>query len=132
MLAGVASSQPQTSESGLAKAGAIMEGRATSRSSSNHASPGQTFSHESRAFVQPLPAYTSTRRARLGNTLFTGDYGCRFVIPAGATSLEIQMSTTTPNADVDLYVRAGNDIDLSNGHAVADFSSSGPPVTSRS
>ena len=58
-------------------------------------------------------------------TLFAGDYGCQFVIPAGATRVQIQMSISTPNVDVDLYARTGSDIALSNGYVVADFSSSG-------
>jgi hypothetical protein len=57
-----------------------------------------------------------------GNTLFGGDYGCRFTVAGGTTSLEFKMALATPNVNVVVYVRAGRDIELSGGRAVADYS----------
>jgi hypothetical protein len=59
-------------------------------------------------------------------TLFAGDYGCRVVVPSGATRLEINLATFTTGVRVDLYVRLGRDIDLSAGRPVADYLSEGP------
>src|SRR5687767_4055952 len=41
-------------------------------------------------------------------TLFNGDSGFRVVVPSGATALHVQLETTTPDVDVDLYVRRGS------------------------
>ncbi|MGH9784293.1 MAG: hypothetical protein ACRD88_08905, partial [Terriglobia bacterium] len=65
-----------------------------------------------------LPAVT-------GNTLFTGDFSYQIVVPSGATRLDVQLRTTTPGVDVDLFVRFGQDIALSGGQVVADFKSEG-------
>jgi hypothetical protein len=59
-------------------------------------------------------------------TLFYGDYGFSITVPAGATKLEVRTVTSTPGADIDLYVRYGSDVGLSNGGAVADYYSQGP------
>ncbi len=54
-------------------------------------------------------------------TLYTGDYGFRITVPEGATSLNVRLNTTTPNVDLDLYVRADADLDLADGQVLADF-----------
>jgi uncharacterized protein (TIGR03437 family) len=57
-------------------------------------------------------------------TLFTNAY--RIDVPAGATQLQIRLSVTTANVDADLFVRFGQDVALSDGRPVADYSSIGP------
>jgi len=53
--------------------------------------------------------------------LFHGNYGYRIEVPEGATRLTVRLNTATPNADVDLYVRYGSDVDLTaEGELVAD------------
>ncbi|MFN7924177.1 MAG: pre-peptidase C-terminal domain-containing protein [Bryobacteraceae bacterium] len=49
----------------------------------------------------------------------------RIEVPQGATRLRIQMNTSTPNADLDLYVRFGQAPSVSNGSVVADQKSTG-------
>ena len=61
-----------------------------------------------------------------GGALFNGANGFSVVVPRGATRLEIVLHTTTPKADVDLFVRFGQDVVISSGSAVADYVSSGP------
>jgi hypothetical protein len=70
-------------------------------------------------FTYSFPAVTQP-------TLFSGDYGTRIVVPQGATKLVINIDTTTRNADVDLYVRFGQDVGLAGGRPVADYLSEGP------
>jgi hypothetical protein len=55
------------------------------------------------------------------STLFAGDYGFQVVVPPGASQLTVQIATETPNAEVQLYLRFGQDIALNSGHVVADF-----------
>jgi len=56
-----------------------------------------------------------------GPILFAGNYGYRVEVPEGATRLTVRLNTITPNADVDLYVRYGADVDLTaEGELVAD------------
>ncbi len=56
-----------------------------------------------------------------GPILFYGNYGYRIDVPEGATRLTVRLTTATPNADVDLYVRYGADVDLTaEGELVAD------------
>ncbi len=56
-----------------------------------------------------------------GPILFTGNYGYRIQVPEGASRLTIRLATATPNADVDLYVRYGADVDLTaEGEIIAD------------
>lgn len=56
-----------------------------------------------------------------GPILYAGNYGYRIQVPEGATRLTVRLSTATPNADVDLYVRYGADVDLTaEGELVAD------------
>ena len=59
-------------------------------------------------------------------TLYSGTSGFRIQVPVGATSLTVRLNTTTPNADVDLYVRRGSDVDLGDGEILADFFAEGP------
>jgi len=77
------------------------------------------------ALVSGVPAAFSFP-AVSNPTLLYGDYGYRIVVPAGATRLEISTVTSTPNVDLDLYVRYGADVDIAGGTAVADFRSEGP------
>jgi hypothetical protein len=67
-----------------------------------------------------LPAVT-------GGTLFHGDYSYTIVVPAGVPQLTVQLTTSTANADVDLYVRFGQDVALSADQTsvVADYKSEG-------
>jgi V8-like Glu-specific endopeptidase len=58
-----------------------------------------------------------------GPTIFLGDSGYRIAVPQGATSLDIVLHTTTPNADVDLFARYGQDLAIRNGDIVSDYSS---------
>jgi hypothetical protein len=64
--------------------------------------------------------------ARSSPTLFTGNYGFRVEVPEGATSLTVRLSTVTPRADLDLYIRRGEDVALVDGDVVADVISEGP------
>ena len=47
-------------------------------------------------------------------------------VPAGASRLEIRVSTATANADVDLVARFGQTPDVQSGEIVADYGSEGP------
>ena len=58
-----------------------------------------------------------------GNRLFNGQSGFTVTVPQGATRLEVTLRTATPNADLDLFVRFGQDVVIENGKAVADFKS---------
>ncbi|MDP2997044.1 MAG: PPC domain-containing protein [Bryobacterales bacterium] len=60
-----------------------------------------------------------------GNRLFNGQSGFTVTVPQGATRLEVTVRTATSNADVDLFVRFGQDVAIENGQAVADFKSEG-------
>jgi hypothetical protein len=59
-------------------------------------------------------------------TLFNGDNSLRILVPDTSRALRVQISSDTPGADVDLYVRAGAGVDLADGRVVADFKSEGP------
>lgn len=61
-----------------------------------------------------------------GATLFNGANSYRITVPQGATRLDIVLSTSTPDADLDLFARFGQDVALSSGRAVADHRSEGP------
>jgi len=67
-----------------------------------------------------------TLPATAAPTLYSGTSGFRIQVPVGATSLTVRLNTTTPNADVDLYVRRGSDVDLGDGEILADFFAEGP------
>ena len=57
-------------------------------------------------------------------TLFTGDYGYTVNVPDGASRLEIDMAASTPNINLHLFVRYGQDVDLdAGGYVLTDFSS---------
>ncbi|MEK7408077.1 MAG: PPC domain-containing protein [Acidobacteriota bacterium] len=47
-------------------------------------------------------------------------------VPQGATRLEIQLATATPDVDVDLFARFGADLSVADGRVVADHRSEGP------
>jgi hypothetical protein len=56
------------------------------------------------------------------STVFSGDYGFQFNVPDGVSIVEVQMATASPNTDVHLYVRYGQDVDLSaTGYVIADY-----------
>ncbi|MBM3768119.1 MAG: trypsin-like serine protease [Acidobacteria bacterium] len=57
-----------------------------------------------------------------GPTLMSGAGTYRIEVPQGATRLEIRVRTTTPNADVDLFVRAGSAPEVDGGRVTADYS----------
>jgi hypothetical protein len=61
-----------------------------------------------------------------GPTLFTGANLYRFEVSSGTTRFEVRLNTTTPNADVDLYVRRGAPPTVVDGRIVADYYSEGP------
>ncbi|HUQ91264.1 MAG TPA: PPC domain-containing protein [Bryobacteraceae bacterium] len=61
-----------------------------------------------------------------GGTLLNGNRGYMINVPQGATRLEISLSTSTPNVDIDLFARFGSDTALSGGNVVADHKSEGP------
>ena len=67
-----------------------------------------------------------TLPATASPALYSGTSGFRIQVPVGATSLTVRLNTTTPNADVDLYVRRGSDVDLGDGEILADFFAEGP------
>jgi hypothetical protein len=71
-----------------------------------------------------LPAVTTP-------TLFYGSRSLVIDVPEGATRLDIQLMTTTPGADVDLFARFGADNDVSGGEMVTDHSSAGPTGSER-
>ncbi|OYW07374.1 MAG: hypothetical protein B7X34_11160, partial [Acidobacteriia bacterium 12-62-4] len=58
-------------------------------------------------------------------TLYAGTAGFRIQVPAGSTSLTVRLNTSTPNADVDLYVRRGADVELADGEVMADYFAEG-------
>ncbi len=60
-----------------------------------------------------------------GARLLNGSSGFTISVPQGATRLDVTLRTVTPNADVDLYVRFGQDVELEGGRPVADFRSEG-------
>ena len=78
----------------------------------------------SRDLTSGVPAQVSLEGVS-NPTLFNGSASYRIVVPAGATGLDVVLNTTTPNVDVDLYVRFGSDVGLSAGSIVADHKSEG-------
>lgn len=58
-------------------------------------------------------------------TLFFGANSFRVDVPAGATQLRVDLVTTTPGVDLDLFVRFGQDTAVSGGSVVADYRSEG-------
>jgi hypothetical protein len=58
--------------------------------------------------------------------LFNGNRSFLVDVPDGVTRLDVQLSTATQGADVDLHVRFGEDTALSDGAVVADHASEGP------
>ncbi|MBL8176072.1 MAG: PPC domain-containing protein [Bryobacterales bacterium] len=58
-----------------------------------------------------------------GPTLFRGDFSHVIAVPQGATRLEITLTSSTPNTNINLYVRRGQDVALEGGRVVSDFRS---------
>jgi len=63
-----------------------------------------------------LPVVTQT-------TLFTGDYGYGIRVPSGTSQLKVTLNWSTPNVDLDLWMRFGQEVTLKNGRAVYDYRS---------
>lgn len=63
--------------------------------------------------------------ARPNSALYNGASGFTIQVPAGAQRLEVQIRTETANADVDLYVRRGEDVTVADRQIVADARSEG-------
>jgi hypothetical protein len=74
--------------------------------------------------VSGVPASFSLPKGS-GLGIARGDLGFQIVVPDGSTTLQIQLVTTTPGVDVDLYVRFGQDVDIAGGQPVADYRSEG-------
>lgn len=55
-----------------------------------------------------------------------GQNGFYIDVAEGATRLDVRLNTATAGADLDLYVRRGQDVIVVNGGVVADFRSEGP------
>jgi hypothetical protein len=61
-----------------------------------------------------------------GLSFANGSLGFQIVVPPGSTTLHIQLVTATPNVDVDLWVRFGQDVDIAtNGLPLAAYLSEG-------
>jgi len=56
-----------------------------------------------------------------GPTLFRGDFSFVINVPQGATQLVVTSTSTTANANINLYVRRGQDVVLDAGRVVSDF-----------
>jgi uncharacterized protein (TIGR03437 family) len=64
-------------------------------------------------------------------SLLHAEYGYRVTVGASVTQLEIFLAVGTAGATVDLYVRYGSDVAVSNGAVVADYSVKGGGTTRR-
>jgi uncharacterized protein (TIGR03437 family) len=78
----------------------------------------------SNQLVSGVPASFSFPKGN-GLSQASGDLGFQIVVPDGSTTLQIDLVTTTPAVDIDLYVRYGKDVDIANGLPVADYRSEG-------
>src|SRR4029453_8028954 len=58
--------------------------------------------------------------------LFNGNRSYVIDVPASSTRLDVELSTATPGADLDLLVSYGRDNSVINGRLSADFSSDSP------
>lgn len=58
-----------------------------------------------------------------GPTLFTGSGAYRIEVPAGATQLDVRVTTATPGVDVDLHLRRGQPPAVVDGEIVTDIES---------
>jgi len=58
--------------------------------------------------------------------LFRGAYSYRIAVPSGASQLQIQVSTSTPGANIDVFGRYNEDVGFANGQPIADYFSTGP------
>jgi len=63
-----------------------------------------------------LPAVTSS-------ILFSGNQGYRVVVPEGSTELEINLATTTANADLDLFASFESEPAIESGRIRSDYNS---------
>jgi len=75
------------------------------------ADPGRLYAT---GLTNGVPA-TFTLPAVQNPTLFTEDYSYTISVPTGATQLVVQLTSSTAGADVDLYVRFGQDVALEAG-----------------
>jgi len=77
--------------------------------------------------VQTRTMLTADRPSpfRIGPTtaarLYNGVSGFSIEVPEGITRVDIRLTTTTPNVDIDLYARHGQDVDFENDSLAADF-----------
>ncbi|MBL8226920.1 MAG: hypothetical protein JNL98_00520 [Bryobacterales bacterium] len=95
----------------------FLEGRtAAPPPATNLPAGGALVSGQARSIT--IPPVTSAR-------LLNGTNGFTINVPAGATRLEVTLRTSTPNADLDLFARFGQDVALDGARAVADFRSEG-------
>ena len=60
-----------------------------------------------------------------GGTLYNGQNGFRIEVPEGARRLDIRLEADRPELDIDLHVRYGQDVSLSNRTIVSDFAAAG-------
>jgi Bacterial pre-peptidase C-terminal domain len=77
------------------------------------------------ALKSDVPANFSFRSVD-GPTLEMGQNGFYIDVPEGTTRLDVRLDTATAGADLDLYVRRGQDVTVVNGNVVSDFVSDGP------
>jgi hypothetical protein len=75
--------------------------------------------------LTPGTASNLTLPAVSGATLFNGARSFQLTVPENATRVEIELRTSTPGADVDLYARFGQDVAVVNGRVASDLSSTG-------
>ena len=110
---------------GLATTGVEAGGTITATYSSVDQYPGQTL-ESSVGSSFSLPAVEAP-------TLFTGIFGRRIDVPAGATRLEIASNAVLPDAaaDIDLYLRHGSEPVVEAGGVASDHESTSPAGAER-
>jgi hypothetical protein len=78
--------------------------------------PGGTVLESGKETAVGLPAVSAP-------TLFGGEKVFRIDVPEGASQLKVQLTTSTPGVDVDLFVRRGEMPEVAGGKVVSDFAS---------
>lgn len=106
---------------GLFTSGVAVTGNVTATVSSTPAGMGG----------QPVVLSSGVARtvnlpATASPTLFAGDLAFQITVPEGATRLRIDLKSTTPGVDVDMFARYGQLSRVTNGHVESDFASEGP------
>src|SRR5207248_1829471 len=64
-------------------------------------------------------------------TFFNGNKSYVIDLPANATRLDVQLSSSTPGVDMDLFVSYGKDNGISSEGFIADYASDGPDSNER-